>query len=71
MEMHVNDVKNVHKLLYVRTYGAVKKFYSQVKLMFAKEERARTAGPARKAWAEKQRNDAGALAASRQIYWLK
>jgi hypothetical protein len=70
MEMQVKDVKTVHKLLFDYAY-VVRKFCSRVKLSLVKEKRARTIEPARKAWSEKQRNDAGALAVSRQIYWLK
>ncbi len=68
MEMQVKYVKNVRELLSECTCS-IRKFCSQVKLPFAGEKR--TAEPARRAWTEKQRNDAGALAASRQIYWLK
>ncbi len=69
--MYVNHVKNVRKLLYDCTYRVFERINSKVKLSLAEDEGARRIEPARKAWAEKQRSDAGALAASRQVYWLK
>lgn len=72
MEMQVIDPKNVPQSLYIYAYNAFMGLYARTRSSFIKDvTREHKTEAERRAWGEKQRYDAQALAACWQGYRLK